>query len=489
MKRKITNVILIITFLLLIVSCVSGASSEMNIVRYTPLQNYPEWWTNKSRSTSKSLYFFSSSDRLSSPYLAKINAYEKILDDISEVIGSDIKERYMATFVSLSEIQELNVVVDEMIVYEYSSSSYECFVKVSCPTDILFTHGVVSREEFEKRRENITALRKKASEAYRNNRDYDALMLYIDACLIAENYTIFDGDDSFENLTKKAERIVRNSYLVLENSNHSPEGQTLVMKRNFGIIHPVIKGGVVETSSSSPRNDVSSATNSINSGNVNSVYTTDERGRFVYLSSLEGERSIGDIEFSLLLPHSISLFKTPRGEEFVSNLKKAREENKFVLSYSNEKRITEDNISVLISFYDENNAKIECENAKVSFINKIEETGEIKVLEQAIDDLDNDDSILPQATTITLEREFPSRFVITVIARVDEVSNIQTTGEKAVHIILDAVMADTNSKNVLFSSSTIDGVGYDRSENRATEIAFTGALDYLYNTLDDIIYN
>ena len=476
MKRKITLVILVL-FFLIFTSCISSSESDINVVKYTPLQTYPSWWTEKNKSTSKKLYFYAASKRMSSPYLAKINAYETVLEDISLFLGVDVKERYMAEFISVSKIAELSAVIEDIIVYEHSPSSYECLVKVSCPTDILFINGVISKEEFESKRQRISLLRKQASDAYRDNRDYDALSLYIEACLIAETNTLFDGKDSFEDLSAKAERIVKNSYLSIQSGPSSAEGQTFVMRRRFGIIHPVIKGAVVEASLTSVQNS------------LNPIYTTDEKGRFVYLTSLQSDKAEGSVEFGLLLPSTISHFKTKRGEEFVSNLKKAREENKFVLSYNNEKRITEDNISVLISFYDDNNAKIECENAKVSFINKIEETEEIKVLEQTIDDVDNDDSDIPIATTIALNNEFPSRFVITVIARVDEVSNIQTTGEKAVHIILDAVMTDTYSKTVLFSSSTIDGIGYDVSENRATEIAFMEALEYLYNTLDDIIYN
>ena len=477
MKHKKTVVILLVSFLLFFVSCVSSSLSGISVVKYTPLQTYPSWWTDKNKSTAKKLYFYAASERLSSPYLAKINAYETVLNDISLVIESDIKERYMAEFISLSEIADLNAVVDDMIFYEYSPSSYECLVKVSCPTDILFTKGVISKEEFEKRRESISSLRKQASDAYRNNRDYEALNLYIQACLIAENYTLFDGDDSFENLSAKAERIVKNSYLSLENSRNPSEGQTFVMKRNFGIIHPVIKGARIEASLTYVQN------------NVNSVYTTDENGRFVYLTSLQSDKAEGSVEFGLLLPHSISLFKTKRGEEFVKALRNAASRNKITLSYDNERRITEDNISVLILFYDENTALTERKKAKDYFIDKIEASGKIKVEEITDYVVNSEEQGAKDAKSVALDTDFASRFVIVVIGKVDEVSNIPVSSEKAVHIKLDVAMADTSAKKLLYSSTTIDGVGYDRNEDEACEKAFIMSLDYLYSVLDDVIYS
>ena len=476
MKRKITLVILVL-FFLIFTSCISSSESDINVVKYTPLQTYPSWWTEKNKSTSKKLYFYAASKRMSSPYLAKINAYETVLEDISLFLGVDVKERYMAEFISVSKIAELSAVIEDIIVYEHSPSSYECLVKVSCPTDILFINGVISKEEFESKRQRISLLRKQASDAYRDNRDYDALSLYIEACLIAETNTLFDGKDSFEDLSAKAERIVKNSYLSIQSGPSSAEGQTFVMRRRFGIIHPVIKGAVVEASLTSVQNS------------LNPIYTTDEKGRFVYLTSLQSDKTEGSVEFGLLLPSTISHFKTKRGEAFVKALKNAASKNKIALSYNNERRITEDNISLLMMFYDKNGLIVQYKDLNSSFIEKIEESGKIKVDEDTKYGIQSDDQSEKTAESIALNNSFDSRFVIVVIGKVDEVSAIPVSSEKAVHIELNAAMADTSAKKILYSSSSIDGSGYDQSEDEATKKAFGMALDYLYSVLDDVLYN
>ena len=405
------------------------------------LTSYPSWWKNRDKSSSTTTYFYESA-KGSSGYLARLETYYKVLDNIGELLSDDsIRTRYISEFISTNKINDFDLEVEALNLYRYSNSEIECIAKVKSSTLSLFS-SVIDSEAFQSDMEKVNLLYNEGRWLYRNNDDFSAMDKFLEAALLLEKYPHFDGGDEFKNLSARIIRIAENSYISLSRQNPSKATCTISLKRRKGIIHPSILKG-----------DIDAIIPSVLGGETLISYTTGPNGSLDFSLVIYDASKSGDIVFEIKPPLLLSRFQTEDGQKLRSEVESILQENRTIFSYDTEKHDTK-NLDVMLLFFDQNGMPILLNSITDEFVSALSLKGcNAIVLQEFTEGTSSLEEIVESYKSS--EQTLKSPYSLFVIGRVDDITPLGK--DRAMHMSFDLKLNDNNNNKVLFESTTLDG--------------------------------
>lgn len=470
--------------MVLLPSCQTYKVQGVEVIPFNNIQGYPLWWQNQAESTPKTLYFYESAMG-ENPYLVRLDAIDKLLNTLVESLHDEngIDERYRSELITTYRIDDLALKITNISVYLHPYNTYECILKAECDANIFYSEGKVSLDEIIQIESEINKIRLDAKSAYRDNNDYEALLLYIKAAGMAEAYPIISGSNSFEELTERAKRIIKNIYFTIFGVEATGGSCYVLARRKVGIIHPRVKGAEILCTHIVEREDAS-----------REVYSTDDRGIISYKSSMMADDNIESAKFKLSLPYQLDLFKTEKGKAFVKELKALTDKNEIDFSYVRENTLNDKTSSVVILLQDENGEVIKDSSLQVEFTSLISAVSETEFKMITLDDRDegilfegvNEESFLKDLERYK-ESDKDNEYMLIFFVKVDEVQNIQRTSERAVSTKGKLYFYDKTNEEILYKNEDISGVGVNINEYDAIKDSFRMCFEFASKSFQNFV--
>ena len=260
---------------------------------------------------------------------ARSNAVLSALSQMGSEIGYDIEDKYFRELFSSLVIEDLGARIAD----EYSwqiDGEWTVYVAVTASEEVF--EGAKSPEflEIQNREKDISLLLSQSLEAYKNNKDMEAVEKILQGALIALSGEVKNDEYSAESLFDKAINYLNN--LRIENvkpSRDTPSGSLeFRVVRTKGLMYPVVENAVVECSYSAI-----SLTGEIEE--FSHLARTNGKGRFVM--NRTNPYALHDGEMKLFvhidddLMFNLSL-KAPK--DLMDKLKSSIEEGSLSYSYS-----------------------------------------------------------------------------------------------------------------------------------------------------------
>ena len=180
---------------------------------------------------------------------ARSNAVLSALSQMGSEIGYDIEDKYFRELFSSLVIEDLGARIAD----EYSwqiDGEWTVYVAVTASEEVF--EGAKSPEflEIQNRAKDISLLLSQSLEAYKNNKDMEAVEKILQGALIALSGEVKNDEYSAESLFDKAIKYLNN--LRIENvkpSRDTPSGSLeFRVVRTKGLMYPVVEDAVVECS-------------------------------------------------------------------------------------------------------------------------------------------------------------------------------------------------------------------------------------------------
>lgn len=432
-------------------SCSTVNYIDLEVHPMNVLTSYPYWWENRDKSSSSTTYFYESA-KGASGYLARLETYYKVLDNIGELLSDDsIRTRYISEFISTNKIKDFALEVEALNLYRYSNSEIECIAKVKSSTISLFS-SIVDSDEFQNDMKRARVLYEEGRALYRKNDDFSAMDKFLEAALILEKYPNFDGGDEFRNLSSRIKRIAENSYIAISRENRSIATCTLLLKRRKGIINPSILKGDIDAIIPSKLGEETVIS-----------YTTGPEGVLNFSLVIYDAATNGDIVFKIKTPPLLLRLQSEDGQTLRFEVEKILENNTAVFSYDTEKKDQKD-LDVMVLFLDQNNTPILLNSISNEFKNTLLEN---KINANIIDEFpygsaSKDEIVAFYDSNKEIDKH---RYSLIVVGRVDDITPLGS--DRAMHMSFDMHLYDNENNKMLFESTTLDGNAVSKSEREA----------------------
>lgn len=438
----------ILSFLLLflIFSCRTVSFIDTETVHpMSVLTSYPSWWENNEKSNTSTTFFYIEALG-STSYLARLDAYNTLLDEVSETLQDEsIKGKYIAELVSTNKIGDLSLYVDALSLYKYSDTEIECILKASVSNASLFSK-TLDLNQYEEDMNKVNELYNTARQLYRENDDLTALDKFLEAALILEKYIQFNTPLSFDDVKARILRIVKNAYITISKQDEKNATCTLLLKRRIGIIHPNIKKGEINAEIPSVIKD----------NNIIS-YTTGPGGVLKFSLFIYDAKESGDIRFTIKEPSLLSRFESEEGQHLVEDVREAILENAVEFHYSKgmNDRI---NLDTVLLFLDRNDSEVILPSVEESFKNELENKGidisYIKDFHEGVYSSSDIISLYSNADNSEKSSEKNSDFLLIIVATVDDITPLGR--DRAMHISFDVSILDKSTDTIIFKSEKLD---------------------------------
>lgn len=260
---------------------------------------------------------------------ARSNAVLSVLSQMGEEIGYSLEEKYFRELFSSLVISDLGARIADEYSWEIDGE-WTVFVAVTAMDETF--EGARSPEflEIQKREEEISSLLSSSLDAYKNNRDMEAVEDILQAALISLSGDVKNEEYSPEVLFEKAIKYLSN--LRIENvkpSRDTPSSSLeFRVQRTKGLLYPMVENALVECS-------YSAISLSGEIENLSHLSRTNAKGRFVMNRTNPYALHEGNIKISVHIDDDLMFnlsLKAPK--ELMASLNKAIDDGSLEYSYS-----------------------------------------------------------------------------------------------------------------------------------------------------------
>ena len=260
---------------------------------------------------------------------ARSNAVLSALSQMGEEIGYSLEEKYFRELFSSLVISDLGARIADEYSWEIDGE-WTVFVAVTAMDETF--EGARSPEflEIQKREEEISSLLSSSLDAYKNNRDMEAVEDILQAALISLSGDVKNEEYSPEVLFEKAIKYLSN--LRIENVKPSRDTSSSSLEfrvqRTKGLLYPMVENALVECS-------YSAISLSGEIENLSHLSRTNAKGRFVMNRTNPYALHEGNIKISVHIDDDLMFnlsLKAPK--ELMASLNKAIDDGSLEYSYS-----------------------------------------------------------------------------------------------------------------------------------------------------------
>ena len=260
---------------------------------------------------------------------ARSNAVLSALSQMGEEIGYSLEEKYFRELFSSLVISDLGARIADEYSWEIDGE-WTVFVAVTAMDETF--EGARSPEflEIQKREEEISSLLSSSLDAYKNNRDMEAVEDILQAALISLSGDVKNEEYSPEGLFEKAIKYLSN--LRIENVKPSRDTSSSSLEfrvqRTKGLLYPMVENALVECS-------YSAISLSGEIENLSHLSRTNAKGRFVMNRTNPYALHEGNIKISVHIDDDLMFnlsLKAPK--ELMASLNKAIDDGSLEYSYS-----------------------------------------------------------------------------------------------------------------------------------------------------------
>ena len=260
---------------------------------------------------------------------ARSNAVLSALSQMGEEIGYSLEEKYFRELFSSLVISDLGARIADEYSWEIDGE-WTVFVAVTAMDETF--EGARSPEflEIQKREEEISSLLSSSLDAYKNNRDMEAVEDILQAALISLSGDVKNEEYSPEVLFEKAIKYLSN--LRIENVKPSRDTSSSSLEfrvqRTKGLLYPMVENALVECS-------YSAISLSGEIENLSHLSRTNAKGRFVMNRTNPYALHEGNIKISVHIDDDLMFnlsLKAPK--ELMASLNKAIDDGSLECSYS-----------------------------------------------------------------------------------------------------------------------------------------------------------
>lgn len=235
MTRRFTCKPLAVSALLLLMMLVLGGCSSLESIIRSNLEDTPIW-VFEPRAARDNIPFVgtgSGADEVT----ARVRSYGSILAQISEYLGRDITNTYIAELSRSDAIGDYNLRITREFVKEGEG---EVTVHLYAIADraILESNRSELLIEIEKIKEEVSLLNASASQALRENRDVSAVQDYLSIISLSASIAGVQGEEIYQDAVDNIFSIAEKIAIV----RHSDLTHTFFVQRGTRAIAPKIKG-------------------------------------------------------------------------------------------------------------------------------------------------------------------------------------------------------------------------------------------------------
>ena len=220
--------------ILLSLLLLSGCSSLESVIR-SNLEDTPIW-VFEPRAARDNIPFVgtgSGSDEIT----ARVRSYESILTQISEYLGKDISNTYIAELSRSDAISDYNLRITRQFIKE-GEETVTVHLYAVADRAILESNRSDSLIEIEKTKQQIALLNDSASQSLRENRDVSAVQDYLSIISLSGSIAGPQGEDIYQEAADNIFSIAQKVAIV----RHSDLADTFYVQRGTRTIAPKIKG-------------------------------------------------------------------------------------------------------------------------------------------------------------------------------------------------------------------------------------------------------
>ena len=260
---------------------------------------------------------------------ARSNAVLSALSQMGEEIGYSLEEKYFRELFSSLVISDPGARIADEYSWEIDGE-WTVFVAVTAMDETF--EGARSPEflEIQKREEEISSLLSSSLDAYKNNRDMEAVEDILQAALISLSGDVKNEEYSPAVLFEKAIKYLSN--LRIENVKPSRDTSSSSLEfrvqRTKGLLYPMVENALVECS-------YSAISLSGEIENLSHLSRTNAKGRFVMNRTNPYALHEGNIKISVHIDDDLMFnlsLKAPK--ELMASLNKAIDDGSLEYSYS-----------------------------------------------------------------------------------------------------------------------------------------------------------
>ncbi len=311
--------LLLISMTVLLVGC----SSISTLVR-SGMEGVPAWVYEPQVSNSQRA--FVGQGIASNAFNAKLLAYEDILSQISTYIGEDVTAQYYRELSTTDAISSLRLRITQE--HEKSENGQEVVhLLAAVDADQLVLARTAAYDAMLARQDEIALILSKADLAYRHNRDLEAISLYVDAALVANEGYVENVAYQFDTLMSKVESFVSALRIAVSRIRSEEPSCTVTVRRTSRLLPPKVMGAMVTA--------YFNARNGMGEPYVDHVsFNTATSGTFQFVPTNPGMVGAGEVSFSIDISEDIARLERAAGTEAVAGLKAAVEKSIERFSYS-----------------------------------------------------------------------------------------------------------------------------------------------------------
>ena len=260
---------------------------------------------------------------------ARSNAVLSVLSQMGEEIGYSLEEKYFRELFSSLVISDLGARIADEYSWEIDGE-WTVYVAVTALNEAF--EGAKSPEflEIQKSEEEISSLLSSSLDAYKNNKDMEAVEDILQAALISLSGDVKNEEYSPDALFEKAIKYVSN--LRIENVKPSRDTSSSSLEfrvqRTKGLLYPMVENALVECS-------YSAISLSGEIENLSHLSRTNAKGRFVMNRTNPYALHEGNIKISVHIDDDLMFnlsLKAPK--ELMASLNKAIDDGSLEYSYS-----------------------------------------------------------------------------------------------------------------------------------------------------------
>jgi hypothetical protein len=310
---------------LVLLLMLSACSSFTNLVR-SSVEGVPSWVYQPEAKANQTVFVGSGDDSIM--FNARLEAYQDILAQLSLFLGGEVSQAYYRELSTTDAIAELGL----KVTHEYEKtdqSGSHAYMLASAETAKLETRRTDILEEMLEREKSIGDLVSEAEEAYRANKDTQAVELYLQAAGIAASGVVSQKEYQLDALLDKAESLLSALRFSISRSDSRSATCTVYLRRRSRLLSPKVLNAPIEASFS--------ARNSLGRNYIDSLlFNTVEDGFIDFLPYNPGIAGSGTIIFGVYLSDSLSALRDVVPEERLQTLQDTLDSIKVGFVYSME---------------------------------------------------------------------------------------------------------------------------------------------------------
>ncbi|WP_320129561.1 hypothetical protein [uncultured Sphaerochaeta sp.] len=318
-KKKI---FLLVVFLLAL-GLFSSCSSISNLVR-SSVEGVPSWVYEPEAAANQTIFVGKGEGTVS--FNARLVAYEDIITQLSAYIGQDVKNMYYRELTTTDAIAVLGL----KITHEYAkndANTFASYLMATADTAKLVSKRTDVMNAMYKRDNDIEAMLSKAEQAYRFNKDIEAINLYLEAAVVSSGGMVSVKQHEVDALLEKAEAAISALRFSISKSDASKATCTVYLRRKSRLLFPKILNAPIEARFS--------ARNSLGRDYTDTLmFNTANNGFIFFVPYNQGIAGSGTIVFGLDLSEAISRLQGIIPDVKIQKLIAAVDANRVSFAYS-----------------------------------------------------------------------------------------------------------------------------------------------------------